>query len=210
MKKWKCGGVLIGLLLAGCQDPGSDSPEKAITAEVPATPSEGLSGGEGALPDGDLILEENATEEKWQVVLDETFLAGLAENQVKGCPISIGSRKQEVIDRFGSVREKGFYDGGQYHAFEHLAGGIVFFDGQDRVYAFDLTGDFLNTSRIDEVKKQLGKPTEEGVNQVDGGWFLLYQAGDNMLILDAADAQSPIEKIRVINKKMVEENPQKF
>ncbi|QQE76351.1 hypothetical protein KDJ56_10725 [Brevibacillus composti] len=68
----------------------------------------------------------------------------------------------------------------------------------------------MNTSRIDEVKKQLGKPTEEGVNQVDGGWFLLYQAGDNMLILDAADAQSPIEKIRVINKKMVEENLQKF
>ncbi|ELK42071.1 hypothetical protein D478_10890 [Brevibacillus agri BAB-2500] len=45
---------------------------------------------------------------------------------------------------------------------------------------------------------------------VDGEYLLLYEAGDNSVFISAENKNSPPEKIRIINKKMLDEFPQKF
>ncbi|EJL47851.1 hypothetical protein BAG01nite_18550 [Brevibacillus agri] len=145
-----------------------------------------------------------------QLILDDNFLKLLANNEINGFDIAIGMKKEEVVKRYGAVVKKDFLDGGQYAVLEKLDDGIVFFDGADRVYAIDLEGSRLGTATLEAIQQGWGTPVDEGESMVDGEYLLLYEAGDNSVFISAENKNSPPEKIRIINKKMLDEFPQKF
>ncbi|USG68182.1 hypothetical protein NDK47_13240 [Brevibacillus ruminantium] len=194
--------VIAAAILAGCQDAEKEkAPEDANTQPVS---TEGIDN----QPQSEDSHQEAIMKAEPKVFLDDSFLSELSQNKIKGFDISIGASKKEVTEIYGRVSERDFYDGGQYLAFEHLSGAIFFFDGQHRVYAMDLAGFHLNTADIAEIRQTLGTPEDEGDSHVDGEWFLYYQAGENSVIFSAENGNAPVDRMRVINKKMVEESPQ--
>lgn len=47
------------------------------------------------------------------------------------------------------------------------------------------------------------------MKMVDGKYNLFYEAGDNSVFITADDLESPAHVMKIINKMMVEESPQK-
>ncbi|MEJ8547961.1 DUF4309 domain-containing protein [Brevibacillus borstelensis] len=216
MKRFVLGIALASVVVAGCQEQTKvSSPQQAAagsgnTSETEAGQSSPSSIEKPTEETGHQTTgsSQEAAAGNPKVILDENFLPGLTNNKLNGFNISIGSSLQEVSEKYGQVTSKDFYDGGQYHAFEHLQRGFVFFNGKEQVYAIDLSGYHLSTTSLEEIKKALGTPASEGADEMDGGWLLVYEAGDNTVYLHAEDAKFPVEKIRVINKKILEESPQ--
>ncbi|WP_232695904.1 hypothetical protein [Brevibacillus daliensis] len=192
MKRLAILTVAALLLLAGC------APDKPTTEPPVTSPETGQTG------------EQQPVQEISKVKLNEKFLGELATNEIQGFPIAIGASKDEIMKKYGAVTETNFYEGGEYHAFEKLDQALLFFDGKERLYAIDIGSKYLSTTDSQNLKKAVGKPDYDGMDDSTGGYTITYQAGDNSVFISAADDKSPVEKIRIINKKMIEEAPQEL
>lgn len=111
---------------------------------------------------------------------------------------------------YGAITKEDYLDGGRYSILEKLDKGIVFFDGSDRVYAMDLGASHLDKTDLEGIKKSLGAPADKGVSDVDGDYYLEYGTGDVTVIFNAKDKTSAAEKVRIINKNMMSDAPQKI
>jgi len=141
--------------------------------------------------------------EKKKLLLDQDFLPRLARNESNGFDVSIGMTKDDVIAKYGKVTKLEVYEGGIYYAFEKLPEGILYFDNNDRVYAIHLSASHLSETNLTKIIDVLGPPVEQGESLVDGGYTLFYKAGDNEIFISAESPESSVDKIRIINKKML-------
>ncbi|RNB56144.1 hypothetical protein EDM57_13000 [Brevibacillus gelatini] len=73
-----------------------------------------------------------------------------------------------------------------------------------------MAGSRLGTATLETSQQGWGTPVDEGESMANGKYLLLYKAGDNSVFISAENKTSPPEKIRIINKKMLDEFPQKF
>ncbi|WP_056496065.1 hypothetical protein [Brevibacillus sp. Leaf182] len=201
MRKWVCMTVMVGLIVGGCSPDTSvstDSKQQPVTEQQQEP---GNSGGDQK--------QEKQTATVHQIILDEQFLKLLAKNEISGFNIHIGMKREEVSALYGKVTKQDYWDGGRYEVFEKLESALIYFDGQDRVYGIDLAGLHLNETNLDSIRKNLGAPVSEEKSMVDQDYVMFFEAGDNSVFISAKDEQSPADKIRIINKKMIEESPQK-
>lgn len=141
--------------------------------------------------------------EKKQLLLDQDFLPRLARNESNGFDVSIGMKKDDIIAKYGEVTKVEVYEGGIYYAFEKLPEGIFYFDNQSRVYAIHLSASHLSETNLTQIIDALGPPVEQGESLVDGDYTLFYKAGDNEIFISAESPESSVDKIRIINKKML-------
>lgn len=141
--------------------------------------------------------------EKKKLLLDQEFLPRLARNETNGFDVSIGMTKDEVIAKYGKVTKVEVYEGGIYYAFEKLPEGIFYFDNKSRVYAIHLSASYLSETNLTKIIDTLGPPVEQGESLVDGDYTLFYKAGDNEIFISAESSESSVDKIRIINKKML-------
>ncbi|RAT99515.1 hypothetical protein ASG16_001025 [Brevibacillus sp. Leaf182] len=193
--------VMVGLIVGGCSPDTSvstDSKQQPVTEQQQEP---GNSGGDQK--------QEKQTATVHQIILDEQFLKLLAKNEISGFNIHIGMKREEVSALYGKVTKQDYWDGGRYEVFEKLESALIYFDGQDRVYGIDLAGLHLNETNLDSIRKNLGAPVSEEKSMVDQDYVMFFEAGDNSVFISAKDEQSPADKIRIINKKMIEESPQK-
>ncbi|MGG4462577.1 hypothetical protein ABEX29_30295 [Brevibacillus porteri] len=201
MRKWVCMTVVAGLIVGGCSPDTSvstDSKQQPVTEQKQEA---GNSGGDQK--------QEKQTATMRQITLDEQFLQLLAKNEISGFDIHIGMKRDEVSALYGKVTKQDYWDGGRYEVFEKLESALIYFDGQDRVYGIDLAGLHLNETNLDTIRKNLGAPVSEDKSMADEDYVMFFEAGDNSVFISAKDEQSPADKIRIINKKMIEESPQK-
>ena len=66
----------------------------------------------------------------------------------------------------------------------------------------------MSQTNLGVIREQLGTPVAQGKSMVDEKFDMYYEAGDNSVYISARDEHSPVEKIRIINKKMLDESPQ--
>ncbi|WP_429845427.1 hypothetical protein [Brevibacillus sp. FIR094] len=201
MRKWVCITVVAGLIVGGCSPDTSvstDSKQQPVTEQKQEA---GNSGGDQK--------QEKQTATVRQINLDGQFLQMLAKNEISGFDIHIGMKRDEVSALYGKVTKQDYWDGGRYEVFEKLESALIYFDGQDRVYGIDLAGLHLNETNLDTIRKNLGAPVSEDKSMADQDYVMFFEAGDNSVFISAKDEQSPADKIRIINKKMIEESPQK-
>lgn len=201
MRKWVCMIVMAGLIGGGCSSETSvptDSKRQPVAEQKQETGNS----------EGDQKQENQSTTEG-QIILDDQFLKLLAKNEISGFDIHIGMKRDEVSALYGKVTKQDYWDGGRYEVFEKLNSALIYFDGQDRVYGIDLAGLHLNETNLDTIRKNLGAPVSEEKSMADEDYVMFFEAGDNSVFISAKDEQSPADKIRVINKKMIEESPQK-
>lgn len=185
------------MLVVGCTNGSAPSAEEKPPADQSvAAPEEGMT-------------EEQAKDHEKQVLLNQDFLSLLRNNQINGFDLSIGMSKADVITRYGAVTKEDFYEGGLYQEFEKLQNGIVYFDGSDRVYAIHLAASHMNETNLTTMLEALGTPIEQGVSMVDDKYILYYEAGDNSVFISADNLESPAQTIKIINKVMLDESPQK-
>ncbi|MGG4450870.1 MULTISPECIES: hypothetical protein [Brevibacillus] len=201
MRKWVCMTVVAGLIVGGCSPDTSvstDSKQQPVTEQKQEA---GNSGGDQK--------QEKQTATVRQIILDDQFLKQLSKNEISGFDIHIGMKRDEVSALYGKVTKQDYWDGGRYEVFEKLESALIYFDGQDRVYGIDLAGLHLNETNLDTIRKNLGAPVSEDKSMADEDYVMFFEAGDNSVFISAKDEQSPADKIRIINKKMIEESPQK-
>ncbi|NRR23673.1 hypothetical protein [Brevibacillus sp. MS2.2] len=201
MRKWVCMTVMAGLIVGGCSP---DTNVSTDTKPQPVTEEKQEAGNSG----GDQ-KQEKKTSDVRQIILDEQFLKLLAKNEISGFDIHIGMKRDEVSALYGKVTKQDYWDGGRYEIFEKLESALIYFDGQDRVYGIDLAGLHLNETNLDTIRKNLGAPVSEEKSMADEDYVMFFEAGDNSVFISAKDEKSPADKIRIINKKMIEESPQK-
>ncbi|MEK3741178.1 MULTISPECIES: hypothetical protein [unclassified Brevibacillus] len=217
MKRFIYVAIAASMLVIGCS-PGASEPVaskdtppagKQEQQPNPAPQDEGTKPEQGSeeAKEGNETTTDDAPNGS-KIIIDGNFLKQLASNEINGFDIAIGMTKQEVIELYGRVIKEDYYDGGRYQAFENLSGGIVYFDGKNRVYAIDLAGEHLNQTNLNVIRQQLGTPVAQGQSMVDEKFDLYYEAGENSVFISAKDEHSPVEKIRIINKKMLDESPQ--
>ncbi|MED1801984.1 hypothetical protein [Brevibacillus porteri] len=201
MRKWVCMTVVAGLIVGGCSPDTSVSTDSKQQPVAEQKQEAGNSGGDQK--------QEKQTATVRQITLDEQFLQLLAKNEISGFDIHIGMKRDEVSALYGKVTKQDYWDGGRYEVFEKLESALIYFDGQDRVYGIDLAGLHLNETNLDTIRKNLGAPVSEDKSMADEDYVMFFEAGDNSVFISAKDEQSPADKIRIINKKMIEESPQK-
>lgn len=199
MKRLTCMAIVAGLLVGGCSSANvsTEPKEQPVEEKKQETVQEGK---------GESDKQSGTTE---QVVLDEQFLKLLAKNEIGGFPIAIGTKKEAISAQYGKVIKQDYWDGGQYNIFEKLEGALLYFDGQDRLYAIDLAGHRLSETKLETIRKNLGAPVSEDKSMADQDYVMYFEAGDNSVFIHAKDEQSSADKIRIINKKMIEESPPK-
>ncbi|MGG4455942.1 hypothetical protein [Brevibacillus porteri] len=201
MRKWVCLTVVAGLIVGGCSPDTSVSTDSKQQPVAEQKQEAGNSGGDKK--------QEKQTATVRQIILDEQFLQLLAKNEISGFDIHIGMKRDEVSALYGKVTKQDYWDGGRYEVFEKLESALIYFDGQDRVYGIDLAGLHLNETNLDTIRKNLGAPVSEDKSMTDQDYVMFFEAGDNSIFISAKDKKSPADKIRIINKKMIEESPQK-
>lgn len=185
------------MLVAGCTNGSAPSAEEKSPADQGlASPQEGKT-------------EDQAKVHEKQVLINQDFLSLLGNNQINGFDLSIGMSKADVIAQYGAVTKEDFYEGGLYQEFEKLQNGIVYFDGSDRFYAIHLAASHMSETNLAAIMEALGTPIEQGASMVDDKYNLYYEAGDNSVFISADNLESPAETIKIINKVMLDESPQK-
>lgn len=190
MNRIVVGIVISVLLLTGCTQASTTSKDDTKTETTQTKP------------------EETVKEPK--LLLDQKFIPLLASGEIQGFDISIGSIKEDVVKKYGTITKKDFFDGGKYSQLEKLEKGIVYFDGKNRVYAIDLGAIHLDKTNLKEIKTAMGAPKVEEISDIDNEYFLMYESGDVTVYFYAKNKEAPVETIRIINKQMISEAPQNY
>jgi len=172
---------------------------ESVTTVEPVTTKEPVPAGELSPKPKD--VPEQVEQKK--LLLDQEFLPRLARNESNGFDVSIGMTKDDVIAKYGQVTRVEVYEGGIYYAFEKLPEGIFYFDNKNRVYAIHLSATHLSETNLMKIIDALGPPVEQGESLVDGDYTLFYKAGDNEVFISAESSEASVDKIRIINKKML-------
>ncbi|RAV21593.1 stalk domain-containing protein [Paenibacillus contaminans] len=128
--------------------------------------------------------------------LDKDFLSYASEGKIKGIEFGIMSSKNEVMQKWGEPQKTGSWQT-QYSAwFDYY----YFFGNSDNsVSAIRVGGDTVKYT-VDELKKVIGEPIQEGLNDIESGWYLYYEAGDNQVFFNA-DSKDGVIKYLTLKKK---------
>jgi len=128
--------------------------------------------------------------------LDPDFLAYAAEGKIKGIEFGIGADKDDVIRKWGEPQKTGSWQTPYGSWFDYY----YFFGNPDEsVSAIRIGGNTVNDS-VDEWKKALGEPREEGPGEVESGWTLYYEAGDYQIFINA-DAEDGTVRYLTLKKR---------
>ena len=107
--------------------------------------------------------------------------------ELEGVTFSLGTIVDKIIAEFGTPKETGFYEGGEYFEYETAT---YISNPQSRevvAIARPITQFHLNAMNI---KKALGTPDVEDYYEMDGLWVLAYTIGDNRLLFEFPDKNS--------------------
>ncbi|MDQ0877504.1 hypothetical protein QFZ77_006163 [Paenibacillus sp. V4I3] len=116
-----------------------------------------------------------------KLVLDKDFLTSASEGKIKGIEFGIGSNKKDVIQKWGEPQKTGSWQTQYYSWFDYY----YFFGNPDEsVSAIRIGGDTVKCT-VDELKKAIGEPKDEGLNDIESGWYLYYEAGDYQVFFNA-------------------------
>lgn len=128
--------------------------------------------------------------------LDKDFLSYASEGKIKGIEFGIMSSKNEVMQIWGEPQKTGSWQTQYYAWFDYY----YFFGNSDKsVSAIRVGGDTVKYT-VDELKKVIGEPIQEGLNDIESGWYLYYEAGDNQVFFNA-DSKDGVIKYLTLKKK---------
>ena len=131
-----------------------------------------------------------------RLVLDKDFLASASEGKINGIEFGIGSNKNDVIQKWGEPQKTGSWQTKYYSWFDYY----YFFGNPDEsVSAIRIGGDTIKCT-VDELKKAIGEPKDEGVNDIESGWYLYYEAGEYQVFFNA-DTKNGVIKYMSLKMK---------
>lgn len=133
-------------------------------------------------------------------VLDNNTGSQLKKRYIPGFDIKLGMTLTEVIKTFGSKTTE-YWDAGDYQSFEGAPNTGFHFEikGKSEILtALQIYGSQLpDVKTITQLKKVLGKPVDEGNDDVFGGYYVYYQIGDVDLYFNFKDKNGSLLSILI-------------
>lgn len=130
-------------------------------------------------------------------LIDDSFIANLAQGKIKYCefPVDDSITADDILKRLGPPEVEGFYNGGYGRQY----GNCTYFTERDkpdsRMTAIIYVDENL-TQNANEIKKKLGPPTEEGIDEMEGNYFLYYESGNHAATFSfESEEPGPVQNI---------------
>ncbi|KZE44546.1 hypothetical protein AV540_23985 [Brevibacillus parabrevis] len=144
------------------------------------------------------------SEDKTINAAQSNTLEKVKNGQLEGVSIGIGATKKEVIDKLGKPIEgrnseygfSAYYDGFNFQ-FEDYANSIDEVNDNSKVVMMNAEPKTVGlTGTPEEIKKILGEPSREFMDDAGGDAFILeYESNGNLLILKFDTKDSPVKNI---------------
>lgn len=123
------------------------------------------------------------------LVLNSQFLTSASQGKLNGIEFGIGAAKKDVLQKWGEPQKTGSWQTAYSQWFDYY---YFFSSPNERVGAIRVAGDSIPYT-IAEVKKALGAPDAEGMDDVAGtGYYLHYTAGEYELFFLAGSKDSSV------------------
>lgn len=115
------------------------------------------------------ITTKKAQEEK---ALKDIFnLAAVGKVRVKNKIFGLGSNLDDLIKNLGVPKTSDYYQGAYYVDYPSYR----FYIGEkDKVIGFSILGKTVGNFKVTDIKRVLGKPDDEGIDEDNGGYYLYY------------------------------------
>ncbi|WP_179233088.1 DUF4309 domain-containing protein [Paenibacillus rigui] len=126
-----------------------------------------------------------------KLVLDPDFLSYAAKGQIRGIEFGIDTPKETVLKQWGEPHKTGTWQVPYSAWFDYY---YFFANPGERVSGIRVGGNSIPYT-VDEVKKALGKPRNEGINDVENGWYLFYEAGAYQIFFNADDEHGAVRSL---------------
>lgn len=134
-----------------------------------------------------ISIEQTNLSEK--LPLDKDFFSYASEGKIKGIEFGIGSNKYDIIQKWGEPQKTGSWQTQYYSWFDYY---YFFGNPNESVSAIRVGGDTVKYT-VDELKKVIGEPKDEGINDLESGWYLYYEAGDYQVFFNAVTKNGVIK-----------------
>ncbi|MDD9268171.1 DUF4309 domain-containing protein [Paenibacillus sp. GCM10023248] len=124
-----------------------------------------------------------------KLILDSKFLTAASQGKLSGIEFGIGASRQEVLSKWGEPHKTGSWQTAYSQWFDYY---YFFSNPNERVGAIRVAGHSIPYSAA-EVKKALGTPDAEGIDEVAGtGYYVHYTAGEYELFFLAGSQDSAV------------------
>lgn len=121
----------------------------------------------------------------------DAFLSFASQGKIKGIDFGIDSKKKDVIRKWGDPQKTGSWQTEYYSWFDYY----YFFSNPDEsVGAIRIAGNTIKYT-VDEIKKALGQPGNEGINDIENGWYLYYEAGKYEVFFNAESKNGDVRSL---------------
>ncbi|MFD0693778.1 DUF4309 domain-containing protein [Paenibacillus sp. GCM10027628] len=129
-----------------------------------------------------------------KLIIDKDFLSFVSKGKIKDIDFGIGASKKEVLQKWGEPQKTGTWQTAYMAWFDYY----YFFSNPDESVGAIRVGGNTLAYTVDEIKKAIGQPKDEGINDVENGWYLYYEAGGYQLFFNA---DSETGKVRSLTLK---------
>jgi hypothetical protein len=130
-------------------------------------------------------------------IIQSDFLEKAAAGELGSCEYSIHPENtgEKIRTEKGTPEWEGYYDGGYGLRYGNCTY-YVEVEGKGKMTAIDLMTENVSLTPA-QIKEFIGTPQDEGVSDIDGLWFLYYQAGDFEVYFNFQNETANVMNIRL-------------
>ncbi|MBD0381807.1 DUF4309 domain-containing protein [Paenibacillus sedimenti] len=142
----------------------------------------------------------NDTNLSKKLVIDKDFLSNAAKGKIKDIDFGIGASKKDVYHKWGEPHQTGSWQTRYDSWFDYY---YFFSNPGESVGAIRVGGKTIAYT-VDEIKKAIGQPKDEGINDVENGWYLYYETGNYQLFFNADSEKGQVRSLTLKQKEHAE------
>ncbi|NGZ74212.1 hypothetical protein [Saccharibacillus alkalitolerans] len=137
---------------------------------------------------------------KNKIVLNKQTARFVAAGKVPGLGVHTGMTKSQVQKIYGKQTDSFYYFGGEFFIFERLPNTAFCFEGAGGKFSSVLIeSDDLSTKTFASVKKTLGKPDTEGLDEMgEFAYQMLYTYNDNTMYFQSYKGRTMVSTLLII------------
>ncbi|UHA74863.1 SH3 domain-containing protein [Paenibacillus sp. 481] len=132
-----------------------------------------------------------------KLIIDKHFAPKIKTGIINGLNIKLGISPEVATAQFGPLVRQVEAEGGYTNVYKKLPHVEIAFDGQhnDQLHYVSINRAALPKETIASIKKKLGKPANEGPDDMGSDYVISYEYGKRHVSFYAPTASSPIHRV---------------
>ncbi len=137
---------------------------------------------------GSYTTEKPKHEEK-ESVIDFSWIEKGFKGQLVDTDLPVGTSKEELLAQKGEPLDTGWYEGGLFYQYEEE----TYFIHPDREVVVAIAKPISKLElNVQDVKKALGNPDIDELNEMEGLWMIEYKIGNYRLMFEAEEQDGAV------------------